>query len=440
LDSDYKDPRHLSGNPFPDLDEIHAENRRLRRAVDELSFLNDLALEISSSLNPEKIMDTVIKRSLTAVRAEQGVITLVDESSSSQETLVRAVFSSRAHTPIHLDQNLLGWMQINKKPLAINNPRDDERFRGVRFDDTIRSILCVPMMIRSTLIGVLTLYNKKKTGEFTSDDMRLLAIIASQSAQILENARLCEEEKELLRMQEDLRLAAMIQEELLPKTSPKISGYDIAGISLPAQLVGGDYFDFILLGDSCLAVCLGDVSGKGLPAALLMANLQATIRGQARPDLSCSECMISSNNLLHRSTTLEKFATCFLGILDLEKNLFCFSNAGHNPPLLFSESGHSSSLATGGIPLGIMPNHGYKEERIPFRLGDLMLIYSDGVTEALNTEEEEFGLERLEKLVMEKRELASSDLLQEIVSSVKEFSGEVPQMDDITVVIVKRDA
>ena len=158
-------------------------------------------------------------------------------------------------------------MHLNKRPLLSNSPRADERFRGITWDPSIHSILCVPLMVKSALIGVLTAYNKKDDREFTEEDQRLLAIIAMQSGQVVENARLYEEEKKLLTMEEEVRLASVIQIELLPQEAPSIPHYDIAGTSIPAQQVGGDYFDFIPVEEFSLAVCLGDVSGKGLPAS-----------------------------------------------------------------------------------------------------------------------------------------------------------------------------
>jgi sigma-B regulation protein RsbU (phosphoserine phosphatase) len=293
-----------AGSPVQGLEE---EVHRLRRAVEELSILNDLSRAIGASLNSEQIMHTIIHRSLRAVTAEQGVITLVDEQANeSMKTLVRTAVSSAGHSKYHFNQALLGWMHINKKPLLIKDPSTDERFRGVRWDESIRSLLCVPMITKSSLRGVLTVYNKKGTGSFTEEDQRLLAIIAAQSAQVVENARLNEMEQSLIRMKEELRLAATIQIELLPKEPPTIPGYDIAGTSVPAQLVGGDYFDFVSITDKQLAITLGDVSGKGLPASLLMANLQATLRGQTLLGASAQECVRRSNRLLYQSTSAEK--------------------------------------------------------------------------------------------------------------------------------------
>ena len=299
------------------LQQLESENQRLKRAVEELTILNDLARAIGASLNSQEIINTIIRRSLRALNAEQGVITMVhDRASEPTKTLIRTMSESREYEAFHLDQSLLGWMQINKKPLSMNDPANDHRFRGLKLEDSIRSLLCVPLLVKSELRGVISVCNKKDEDGFTHEDQRLLAIIAAQSAQIIETARLYEEEKALTSVREELRLALDIQLGLLPKTFPEIPGYRIAGSSAPAQMVGGDYFDFIAIDENRLAITLGDVSGKGLPAALLMSNLQATIRGMTLLDVSPAECLSRSNKLMYQSTDANKFASLFYGIVD----------------------------------------------------------------------------------------------------------------------------
>jgi len=415
------------------------ENRRLKRAVEELSILNDLSRAIAASLNSHDIMQTIIHRSLRAVQAEQGVITLVDQQTSdSMKTLVRSMVSSSDHQKFHFDQSLLGWMHLNKKPLMLNDPRTDDRFHGVRFDDSIESLLAVPMLVKSELKGVLTIYNKKNTKKFTEEDQRLLAIIAAQSAQVVENARLYEGEQALLRMQEEVRLAARIQLDLLPKSLPPMPGYDVAGKSVPAQMVGGDYFDFIPVTDNRFALCLGDVSGKGLPASLLMANLQATLRAQAVWNISSRECVARANTLLYNSTSAEKFVTLFYGLLDTQTHQLDYSNAGHNPPLLFSSGNGFRLLETGGTVLSVMESFPYENQVVPIDAGGMLVIYSDGVTEAMNSSDDQFGEERLIELIKAHRTLRAQELIDIVITEVRKHTGDAPQTDDITLVVVKR--
>jgi len=255
---------------------------------------------------------------------------------------------------------------------------------------------------------------------------------------MFENARLSEEEKALLLLREEIRLASKIQTELLPHTLPSISGYEIAARMIPAQMCGGDYYDFIPLDEHSHAICLGDVSGKGPPASLLMANLQATLRGQALRKGDVCECVRRSNNLLFRSTGPEKFVTLFYGVLDSSTNTLTFCNAGHNPPLLVRSRGVVEELSSGGIVLGALDDFEFSHQTISFEPGDVLTIYSDGVTEAWNCHEEEFGEQRLLDQIQNLRAASAEKLLDGIFLAVREHAGTYPQSDDITVVTVRK--
>lgn len=422
------------------LQQLESENQRLKRAVEELTILNDLARAIGASLNSQEIINTIIRRSLRALNAEQGVITMVhDHANEPTKTLIRTMSESREYEAFHLDQSLLGWMQINKKPLSMNDPANDHRFRGLKLEGSIRSLLCVPLLVKSELKGVISVCNKKDEDGFTPEDQRLLAIIAAQSAQIIETARLYEEEKALTSVREELRLALDIQLGLLPKTFPEIPGYRIAGSSAPAQMVGGDYFDFIAIDENRLAITLGDVSGKGLPAALLMSNLQATIRGMTLLDVSPAECLSRSNRLMYQSTDANKFASLFYGIVDTRNHRLSYSSAGHDLPFLVYGQQEPIRLKAGGLLLSCLEDSEYEEDSVALEPGGLLVIYSDGITEARSEDNEEFGEERLSEVVMKHKDLSPQDLIQRITESVKEFAGNLPQMDDMTLVVVKRD-
>ena len=427
---------------YPDasqLQTLQQENQRLKKAVEELSVINDLARAISVSLDPQEIMQTIIRRSLRAIHAEQGVITLVEQQSADpMKTLVRAMATSTEHEQLHLHQALLGWMHLNKKPLLMNDPESDSRFRGVKWDDSVKSLLCVPMMTKSALKGVLTIYNKKDGATFSEDDQRLLAIIAAQSAQVVENARLNEREKQFVKMQEEVRLAAKIQAELLPKDPPAIPGYDIAGQSIPAQVVGGDYFDFIPMDDGHIAICLGDVTGKGLPASLLMANVQATLRSQSMIQTSAKSCVERSNTFLYQSTSAEKFVTLFYGILDFKTHTLLFSNAGHDHPFLLHNEQEPIRLKTGGIMLGMMETFPFEEETVQLESAALFVLYSDGIAEAMNPKQEQFGEQRIAEVIRAHRNLPAAEIIDALMHAAKAHAGTAPQSDDMTIVVVKR--
>jgi phosphoserine phosphatase RsbU/P len=426
-----------------DLNRLQEENQRLRRAVDELAILNDLALAISGSLDSQKIMRSIISKSIRALNAEQGDITLVAENQANpMQTLVRSMISTSEHSPLHLNQNLLGWMQINKKPLMINEPDNDSRFRNVKWDSSIHSLISAPLMARTRLIGILTVYNKrgdKKPG-FTESDQRLLSIIAAQSAQIVENARLYEEEETYRLMRRELELASSIQKKMLPASAPEIDGYAVAGKNITAQEVGGDYFDYIQMDKHRWALCLGDISGKGLPASLLMTNLQAILRGQALHLTQPGEILKYANNQLYQSTSSEKFATLFIAIIDSSKNTIHYSSAGHDYPFIMRNDGSYIRLESGGLPLGMMEGMEYEEEFVELQPGEFLFVFSDGVTDVSNIHDEMFGEERLIQLLLDSIEKDESpkDLISRIVDTCLNHCGKAKLFDDVTALVLKR--
>jgi phosphoserine phosphatase RsbU/P len=423
------------------VDLLQEENRRLRVAVEELSVLNDIAIAVTSTQELENIVDLIVRKCVKHLKVEQGVVMLLDEKDNRNpfRTMVRKQDTLAELLPYRLDTQLTGWMLRYQTPLLVNDFINDERFKGFSEKEShIRSLLSVPMLLKGKMIGLLTVFNKRNNTDFTPEDQRLLAIISAQSAQVIENARLYMKEQDLVRIQEEMRLAGEIQRNLLPKTAPEIPGYQIAGRSIPAKDVGGDYYDFIPIEDGRLAFCLGDVSGKGMPAAMLMANVQATLRGQSAPSISSKECVERSNNLLYKSTDPQKYVTLFYGILNTKTNELCFCNGGHNNPFLLSGNGKMKKLQTGGIVLGFVPQFIFTEEKIPFQPGDLLVLYSDGITEAMNDKEEEFGEKRLEELITANRQESAEQIIGKILENIDTYVGSVPQMDDITIVVLKR--
>ena len=339
------------------LTRLEEENRRLRRAVDELSIINEVASAVTSTWSLDEIVNSIVQKCVKHLNVEQGAVLLFDKQEDSAElkTMVRRVDSNVGAIPYRLGDQLGGWMLKNQAPLLIDDLAADERFRiNEKVDSAIHSLMCVPLRLKARMIGVLIVFNKRSREAFTEGNQRLLTIIAAQSAQVIENARLYEEEKALQLMQQEMEMARSIQANLLPKAQPSIPGYDIAGMSVSAANVGGDYYDFLPSEDR-LILCLGDVSGKGMPASLLMANVQATIRGQNLVSSSAAECMSRSNRLLFQSTDSAKFVTFFYGILDIAGRTLDYSNAGHNPPILLSDGQESQRLETGGPVLGVLP-------------------------------------------------------------------------------------
>jgi sigma-B regulation protein RsbU (phosphoserine phosphatase) len=424
------------------LKSLEQENRRLKAAIEELSILNDIATTINSAVSLETLIEKIVHKCIKHLGAVQGTVTLLEshKQNSPFRTMIRSTDTSRDVLPYHLDTQLTGWMLKNKKPLLINNFQDDDDFQTVHSDDyPIKSLLSVPLILKGRLIGSLNVFNKRAEGGFTEGDKRLLTIIATQSAHVIENARLLEEQRILQLMQEEMRLACKIQMDLLPSDAPVIAGYDFAGRSIPAKAVGGDYFDFIQLDENRIAVCLGDVVGKGMPAALLMANLQATLRAQTEKLLSAEECIKRSNMLMFKSTDIDKFVTLFYGILNCNENMLCYCNAGHNYPFLFSEGGDHKRLTVGGLVLGALEEFDFKQETVPFHPGDTLLIFSDGISEAQNEEGEDFGENRLAEVVAGIKDSSAVQVIDTVMEAVCDFTGDKPQFDDMTILVVKRE-
>lgn len=247
-------------------------------------------------------------------------------------------------------------------------------------------------------------------------------------------------EEARIRSKEEARMARHIQVNLLPKSNPDVFGYDIAGLSLPALTVGGDYYDFIHLDEHRLAISLGDVSGKGLAAALVMSNLQATIRGQTLLNGNPHECLERANKLLFDSTDSKTFVSLFYGILDIRKNTLCYANAGQNPPFIFSRDKKHLPLKTHGLALGLQQNVSYQQDEISVNKGDRLLIYSDGISEAMNDRMEEFGDAKLRGIIRHHDGDSAKELIDKIIAAVNLHFDKASQNDDMTIIILKRNS
>jgi len=425
---------------YPREDQINDENLRLKSAVEELSILNDIATAIASTQALNQITNLIVKKCVKHLKAEQGSIQLIDEKDFANpfHTVMRVKDSQTNIDALRFDKQIASMILSNKKPILINEFHHGEKISLPQKSELkIKNMLSVPMIIKGKMIGILSLFNKKSDSGFNEADQRLLSIIAAQSANVIENSRLFAEEQKLKLIQKEINVASEIQKNLLPHEIPLIEGYDIYAVNIPAWEVGGDYYDFIKISGTKTAIALGDVSGKGLPAAMLMANLQATLRGQLLFSSCVKDCIERSNNLLHKSTDTTKFVTLFFGILDSEKNTLTFCNAGHNEVILMQDN-KKLMLDKGGVPLGCFEDADYVVEEISLNRGSNVVVFSDGITEAMNESEELYGECRLYELVEKKSDLSSKEMVTEILSDVNKFSTGVSQSDDITLMVIKR--
>ena len=417
-----------------------AENTRLKRAVGELSVLNEIATALNSSQSLEDIIRMMVQKCVRHLHVEQAVVMMLDQLDKVDplQTMMRHADTSAAILPLRLDAELTGWMIKYRQPLRVDNLKEDPRFGRLMLPDTpVRSLICVPLLAKGEMIGTLTVFNKKG-GSFTDEDQRLLSIIGAQSAQVIVNAQLLEEQKALVRVREEMRLAQNIQVNLLPKTQPQLAGYDIAGRSIPAKEVGGDYFDFIPLGDGKLAICLGDGTGKGMPAALLMANMQATIRAQALTEQPVKTAVRIANRLMHSSTDLEKFFTLFYGILDTRNHQFTYCNAGQDPPIWTHRDDHTR-LETGGVVLGFLEDYPYQQATITLAPGDRLILFSDGIPEAMNVDSVEYGEGNLMRQIDMHDRVSATMFIDMLLADVNRHVVNHPQSDDMTVVVIKKE-
>lgn len=421
------------------LQKLEKENLRLRRAVEELSVLNELAASIVGSRTSEEVIEQIVQKSVKTIGAEQGLVTLVDDTMvDPTQTLVRSVSSSSEHAILSPNQSLVGWMILNKKPLVINDPHEDERFGGTRWDPSIRSILCTPLLIQGRLLGVITLYNKKDDEGFTDDDKRLMSILSLQSAQTLEAARLYEEESLLTQIQEQLRLARNIQMRLLPGVMPDVAGYDIAGTSKPAQSVGGDLYDVVQVSDDYVAFWIGDVSGKGLPASLTMANTQAVFRTNAMAQAHPEQAIARTDELLCQYTRRGTFVTSIFVVLNPVDGTFRFSNAGHVKPVLIRTDGSAEMMDESSLVMGFDANVPRTSSTASISIGETLVLYTDGIGEAMNEQRALLGDEIIIKLIADNAQRSSSEIVQLVMEKIEDFAGKAPQADDITILVLRR--
>jgi len=422
--------------------EAHAyeqEIRRLSRSVEELAVLNELVQAVAAAADEKEAMHVVVNRAVRAVRAEEAMIHPVRPEDRVTERTLVATSIGRRNSHFTLGEAITGMIGVLRRPVVMDDPHHDDRLAPARdgLDPDLRNLVCVPLIVGDSLIGVLTACNKQGDGGFDDDDVRLLAIMAGQSAQALARLRARETTGNILA---GLLTAADIQRDLLPAATPVVRGYDIAGTTRPAWNVGGDYYDYIALSNGCWGLALGDVSGKGIPAALLMGNLQATLRGVALQELPCHEGMVWCNRLLHRSTPPDRFATLFFCVLDPAAHHLCFCNAGHEHPLILAPDGRvRDRLETGGIPAGMLADFRYEAGEAVLAPGELLLIYSDGVTDMENGREEPFGVDRLLDAVRRHREADSALVAEAVLAEVRRHAGGEPPTDDATLLIVKRD-
>ena len=426
---------------MPNISDI--ELNRLKQAVEELTTLNRIANAINVTMSVDQISSIIVDHCCKRADAAQGAIFLSEDDEAKADrfkTFVREISSDPNQVPFHLHRSLQGWMLKNKSILVSNNPDTDARLKGVNFAELgLKSLVAAPLLSRRGLIGILVLFNKRSDGGFDERDKRFLGIVGTQVAKVIENAKLFEKETKLAAIEKEIKLARSIQQGFLPKKNIVTPEFEVYGFSIPAREVGGDYYDMIQLGDQRIFISLGDISGKGMPAALLMGNAQAVLRSQLHKEMTTDLATLADclNNLICHFTGPEQYITALIGFYETEKRKLNYINAGHLPPVIVRKDGSIEKPLEADIVFGVLPDVQYNVVSIELDHNDVVYVFTDGITEAFNEAMEEFGDERLERLLAQHKSLSPADVCAEIRKQIERHRGKAEQSDDMTILIVK---
>ncbi|MDI6807700.1 MAG: SpoIIE family protein phosphatase [Candidatus Eisenbacteria bacterium] len=394
---------------------------------------------LNSTLDLDELLKLITEIATNRTNADRGSIFLLDREKG--ELWARAALGEEIEdVRFPVSCGIAGYVARTGDSVFVKDAYSDPRFYK-KFDELsgyrTRSLLCIPLRNRKgEIIGSFELVNKE-AGAFTSEDRRFLEGLSTHAALALENARLHKESLERERLQHEISLASRIQKRLLPAGAPEIPGYEIFIFSKPCDEVGGDYYDFLFLDNSAVGIALGDVTGHGVPAALLMSNLQALLKTVSRSQKTVSKIAEETSSLLFECTDPGNFATLFLGVLDPEKETITYSNAGQNPPVLARSTGEIELLTEGGIPLGVLGDVKFVERTIRLEKGDSLVIFTDGVVEKTNSDGEEFGDDRLLDIVKNSVKNNASETGNKISENLAGFSPGSVESDDITFLVLK---
>jgi phosphoserine phosphatase RsbU/P len=446
-----------------------------RRAYNAQLILSELsqALRVMSDWRDETLA-FVSMRIQEALQTDNVTIFIRDDKSADYLCAVSSHYSDQGQIAVASST----YLKLSRDAFAMQRLAESSRPLSVNFDDPnswalaldsqesetlmkIRSSLILPIATKDQLLGAISLGPRLGDLPFSREDRELLQAVAAQLSFAIENAQLVRHKVEEERMRRELEFASEVQRRLFPQRQPQLSQLEFCGVCHPARDVGGDYYDFLELGNEQLGIAVADVSGKGISAALLMSVIQASLRAQApKANGQMTELIASMNRLLCEATDSNNYATFFYALLDWKTRRLTYVNAGHNPPILVRAAlgkvasavngalslanGHSppsddsiSLLTTGGPVIGLLENCTYENCTVEVRSGDVLVAYTDGLSEARNPEGEEFGEERLKQLVVDNAELRADELRDQIISSIRSWQRGEPQYDDMTMVIVK---
>jgi serine phosphatase RsbU (regulator of sigma subunit) len=406
---------------------------------DLLALISKVGITLLASATLNETLDQIVSLVFEAVPADRCLIMMRDAANEDLRVAVARLRDRAGDVgEIRVSRNVLDEVVMRGKSVLTSDAQHDPRFAsGTVVLQGVRSVLAVPLGVADKVFGIIYADSPIAEGRFTEDHLKVLTTLASVAAIRVENTRLVEARLERERLERELALASEIQQRFQPTAPPQVNGYELQGISFPCYEIGGDYYDFIEREDGRLVIALGDVSGKGTAAALLMSSLHAAVHAQAGSHDTLVSTISAVNRYLADNIPANRFV---YAELDPESGALSFLNAGHNPPLIVHSAGTVEQLASGGLPLGIKPDADYREGRTQLQHGDVLVIYSDGVTEAMSPSGEEFGATRLYEVVSRNIESSAAGIRDRIESSLTKFSQGTSAADDITLVIVKRQA
>jgi len=416
----------LAGGPDQIKAEVIDPDRYMRALVRAGTQLNE-----HQSL--DQLFQLIMELAIETVGAARGVLMTLE----GEELVVRA---SRGQG-FHISTRVRDVVMKEKQSLLIGDVFSDRAFmdRMSIVEQQIRSILAVPLQTEERVTGLIYLDSPHFVHPFTREDLSLLTVMANVAATRIEHARLTEVEQAEKMLARDLGQAAEIQQKLLPTSAPDVPGLDLAGFNLPCRTVGGDYYDYLPSADGRVALLVADVSGKGMPAALLMSSLQARAQILFDPPDNLAARVTKLNRAICQNCPGNRFITFFIGVIDPVTGEMTYCNAGHNPPVLVRSDGSVEHLEGGGMILGIFPAAVFEEQSCRLNEGDVVALFSDGVTEATQPGlDDEFGEDRLAQIVGEQRTQSAQAMLDCVNERLVQWIGGAPQADDITLVVAKR--
>jgi serine phosphatase RsbU (regulator of sigma subunit) len=416
-----------------------------KKRYQKLNVLLEVTKLMSSEVQLDSLLDLILTKTTEVMEAERGSLFLYDpQEQELWSKIAQGLDGKEMRFSVKL--GIAGAVAQGKKLLNIPDVSVDERFNPT-YDNmhrfVTRSILCAPLLSNADkLIGVIEVINKKNKPHFDAEDEEFLISYANQAAAALQRAQLVESLLEKERFEESLKQAKEIQMSILPKKFPLLHDkrelLDMHACIRPAYNVGGDLFGGVLIDKEHLCFAIGDVSGKGIPAALFMAMITTAFNVMVDSKKSAAEIVNELNNFIIKHNDAEMFCTFFCGILNLASGRVEYSNAGHNPPYLLHSDGTLSALnLTGGLPLGITRSSHYHFDSFYLGKGDALFLYTDGITEAVDPQFLQYGEARLETKLKECCFASARNLTEEVLNAVTAFSGDAEQSDDITMLVVR---